>query len=151
MVSRSEGSFYGSGSKVVGKEKKSEVCGTEKHTVDQSYTALLKMILPESICEYFELTKLNKDDQKEVMDLYLQEINKIPQEYSNHKLTSKGFFDEVTIQDFPLRGYKVFLHVKRRRWLNEDTGQVVFRNWDVIAKGTRITKDFAAFLKEISR
>lgn len=109
------------------------------------------MILPESICEYFELTKLNKDDQKEVMDLYLQEINIIPQEYSNNKLTSKGFFDEVAIQDFPLRGYKVFLHVKRRRWLNEDTGQVVFRNWDVIAKGTRITKDFAAFLKEISR
>ena len=109
------------------------------------------MILPESICEYFELTKLNKDDQKEVMDLYLQEINKIPQEYSSNKLTSKGFFEEVTIQDFPLRGYKVFLHVKRRRWLNEDTGQVVFRNWDVIAKGTRITKDFAAFLKEISR
>jgi hypothetical protein len=109
------------------------------------------MILPESICEYFELTKLNKDDQKEVMDLYLQEINTIPQEYSNNKLTSKGFFEEVTIQDFPLRGYKVFLHVKRRRWLNEDTGQVVFRNWDVIAKGTRITKDFAAFLKEISR
>ncbi len=109
------------------------------------------MILPGSICEYFELTKLNKDDQKEVMDLYLQEINTIPQEYSNSKLTSKGFFEEVTIQDFPLRGYKVFLHVKRRRWLNEDTGQVVFRNWDVIAKGTRITKDFAAFLKEISR
>jgi len=75
----------------------------------------------------------------------------MPQEYLNNKLTSKGFFEEVTIQDFPLRGYKVFLHVKRRRWLNEDTGQVVFRNWDVIAKGTRITKDFAAFLKEISR
>jgi len=109
------------------------------------------MILPESICEYFELTKLHKDDQREVMDLYLQEINSIPFEYATNKLTSKGFFEEVTIQDFPLRGYKVFLHVKRRRWLNEDTGQVVFRNWDVIAKGTRITKDFAAFLKEISR
>lgn len=109
------------------------------------------MILPESICEYFELTQLKKDDKTEVMDLYLQEINSVPQEYSNNKLTSKGFFNEVTIQDFPLRGYKVFLHVKRRRWLNEDTGEVVFRNWDVIAKGTRITKDFAAFLKEISR
>ncbi len=38
------------------------------------------MILPGSICEYLELTKLNKDDQKEVIDLYLQEINTIPQE-----------------------------------------------------------------------
>jgi hypothetical protein len=119
--------------------------------VDQSYHTLLKTILPDSICEYFTLTDLKKDDQKEVMDLYLQEINSIPVEYSNSKLSSKGFFDEVTIQDFPIRGYKVFLHIKRRRWLNEDNGSVVFRNWDVIAKGTRITKDFAAFLKEISR
>lgn len=65
-------------------------------------------------------------------------------------MTAKGFFDQVTIQDFPIRGHNVFLHIKRRRWLNEDTGSVVYRNWDVITKGTRITKDFAAFLKEIS-
>lgn len=109
------------------------------------------MILPESICEYFELTDLKKDDQREVMDLYLQEVTTIPVEFTNARLTSKGFFDEVTIQDFPIREYKVFLHIKRRRWLNEETGKVVFRNWDIIAKGTRITKDFAAFLKEISR
>jgi hypothetical protein len=109
------------------------------------------MILPESICEYFELVSVNKDDQKEVMDLYLQEVSTIPVEFSKDRLTSKGFFDQVTIQDFPIRGYKVFLHIKRRRWFNEDTKKVVYRNWDVIAKGTRITKDFAAFLKEISR
>jgi len=119
--------------------------------VNQSFDSLLKTILPESISTYFELTNLKKDDQNEVMDLYLQEINEVPAEFSSARLTSKGFFEEVTIHDFPIRGYKVFLHIKRRRWLNEDTRQVVFRNWDVIAKGTRITKDFAAFLKEISR
>jgi hypothetical protein len=119
--------------------------------MNESYNTLLKSILPESLCEYFELTSLKKDDAKEVMDLYLQEINTPPSEYSNNKLTSKGFYDEVTVQDFPIRGYKVFLHIKRRRWLNEDTDKVVSRNWDIIAQGTRITKDFAAFLKEISR
>jgi hypothetical protein len=45
----------------------------------------------------------------------------------------------------------VLLHIKRRRWLNEDTGKVVFRNWDMIAQGTRITKEFADFLKELGR
>lgn len=119
--------------------------------MQESYSSLLKMILPETISEYFELVSIKKDDDKEVMDLYLQEVNTIPVEYSSFRLTSKGFFEEATIQDFPIRGYKVFLHVKRRRWLNEDSGDVVYRNWDVIAKGTRITKDFAAFLKEISR
>ena len=119
--------------------------------MDPSYQNLLRLVLPESLVNYFELTNCIKDDSKETMDLYLQEANVIPREYASNKLISKGFFDEVTIQDFPIRGYKVLLHIKRRRWLNEDTGKVVFRNWDVIAEGTRITKDFAAFLKEISR
>jgi len=119
--------------------------------MDQSYNDFLRMVLPEAICDYFELTSYKKDSEREVIDLFLQEIGNIPTEYANARLTSKGFFNEVTIQDFPIRGHKVFLHIKRRRWLNEDTGQVVYRNWDVIAKGTRITQGFAAFLKEISR
>ncbi len=50
-----------------------------------------------------------------------------------------------------MRGNEVFLHIKRRRWLNLDSGQVVYRNWELVAKGTRITKDFADFLKAVSR
>lgn len=114
-----------------------------------SFNVLLKLILPEAIEEYFELTETKKDG--DVIHLHLRELNKIPAEYSSNKLTSKGFFEEVTIQDFPIRGFKVFLHLTRRRWLNEDTGKVVFRDWDLVARGTRITKDFADFLKEFRR
>jgi hypothetical protein len=117
--------------------------------MDQSLNSLLQLVLPETFCNYFELTRVVKNDKDEIMDLYLQEKNEVPSEFKEAKLLSKGFYDEVTIQDFPIRGYQVFLHVKRRRWLNEITGQVVSRNWDVIAQGTRITKDFAAFLKEL--
>ena len=117
--------------------------------MNDSFNILMKLILPESLEEYFEL--INHKKEGENLHLYLQELNTIPQEYKESNLKSKGFFDEISIQDFPIRGYRVFLHVKRRRWLNEDTGKVVFRDWDLVAKGTRITKDFAAFLKEISR
>jgi hypothetical protein len=117
--------------------------------MNASYSSLVKLILPVSIEEYFELTNVNKTGEE--LHLYLKELNNVPQEYSSHNLVSKGFFDEVTIQDFPIRGLKVFLHITRRRWLNEDIGKVVFRDWDLVAQGTRITKDFAAFLKEFSR
>ena len=117
--------------------------------MNDSYDILLKLVLPEGIEAYFELTSHVKEAKN--LHLYLKEINKIPDEYSNNKLISKGFFDEITIQDFPIRGYQVFLHITRRRWLNEDTGNVVYRNWDLVAKGTRITKDFATFLKGFSR
>jgi hypothetical protein len=117
--------------------------------MDDSFKTLLNLLLPDTIEEYFELTHHKKEGEN--LHIYLRELNTIPDEYRGNKLISKGFFDEVTIQDFPIRGYNVFLHIKRRRWLNEVTGKAVFRDWDLVAQGTRITKDFAAFLKEIGR
>ena len=67
------------------------------------------------------------------------------------QLSSKGFYDEIIVQDFPVRGQSAFLHIKRRRWMNHTLNMVVSRNWDLVAKGTRMTADFAAFLKEIRR
>jgi tRNA A58 N-methylase Trm61 len=45
----------------------------------------------------------------------------------------------------------VYLHIKRRRWTNKTTGEIIKRDWLLVAKGTRMTQEFAAFLKEINR
>jgi hypothetical protein len=60
----------------------------------------------------------------EILHLYLKEVNSIPKEYRQNKY-SKGFFDEITVQDFPIRGHQVYLHITRRRWLNEDTASCI--------------------------
>ena len=117
--------------------------------MQDSFTDLLKLLLPEIIVDYFELTSYEKGD--EILHLYLKEINSIPKEHRDSKLSSKGFFEEITVQDFPIRGHQVYLHITRRRWLNEDTGKVIFRDWNLVADGTRVTQEFASFLKEINR
>ncbi|QDK77597.1 hypothetical protein EXU85_02895 [Spirosoma sp. KCTC 42546] len=35
------------------------------------------------------------------------------------------FSPTITVQDFSIRGHQVFLHIKRRRWLNIKTGKLV--------------------------
>jgi hypothetical protein len=40
---------------------------------------------------------------------------KPPKEFNAVELVSKGFLDEITIQDFPLRGKFVYYIIKRRR------------------------------------
>ena len=110
---------------------------------------LVKLLLPEGLLDYFDVTKIHTDS-KEIW-IYLEELNLIPQEYTNQKLVSKGFLPESSIQDFPMRGKPVLLFVKRRRWLNTDTGELVSRNWNLVAEGTRMTQEFASFLKAISR
>lgn len=107
----------------------------------------MELLLPEGILEYFQIADVVKKDSEYI--IVLEELNIHPEQYHGKKLTSKGFLEPVTIQDFPLRGKACFLKVKRRRWLNEDTGKLVIRDWDIVAKGTRMTKDFAIFLKGI--
>ena len=115
--------------------------------LSESLLAVANLLLPEVLIEYFELT--NHDLKGEELHFYFTENNSVPIEFKTQKLTSKGFFPEATLQDFPLRGKQVFLHITRRRWMNETTGKVVTRNWELVAKGTRMTKEFATFLKEV--
>lgn len=110
---------------------------------------LLKLFLPEFLIDHFDIIKHDKED--EILHLYFQEKNIVPKEYSSDIIIAHGFHKQITIQDFPLRGRTVYLHIKRRRWLNKNNGQIVQRNWKIVAKGTRMTDEFAAFLKEISR
>jgi hypothetical protein len=109
---------------------------------------LAKLLLPEILVDYFKLTK--HEVKHGELHFYFTELNTIPEEFKGLKLSSKGFFPEATIQDFPIRGKNVFLHVIRRRWIDDNSKKVVTRNWQLVAKGTRITSEFAAFLKQIS-
>ena len=112
-------------------------------------STLISMVLPEGILDYFEITSFSKSEDG--FKIHLAEKNIPPEEFAADKLTSKGFFDEITVQDFPIRNLASYLHIKRRRWVNERTGDVVYRNWNMVAKGTRMTQEFAAFLKAIAR
>lgn len=109
---------------------------------------LLSLLLPEGLLEYFDVVSMKFKDKQYF--IYLEEKNIHPEQFKEDKLTSKGFYDEVTIQDFPLRGKPCYLKVKRRKWLNEDTGQNVSRDWRMVANGTRMTEEFALFLKRNS-
>ncbi|EDS16781.1 hypothetical protein BACSTE_00314 [Bacteroides stercoris ATCC 43183] len=53
------------------------------------------------------------------------------------------------VQDFPIRGKKLFLNVRRRRWVVKDENRYVSRDWKLVAGGSRMTHEFASFLKEL--
>lgn len=108
-----------------------------------------ELLLPEGVLEYFEILKV--DQSKTETSIFLQEKNIIPEEYIGRRLESKGFYEDSKVQDFPLRGKAVYLIVRRRRWSDKDTGDIVIRHWELVEKGTRMTQEFATFLKGISR
>ncbi|MEO9570248.1 MAG: transposase [Polaribacter sp.] len=74
---------------------------------------LTKLLLPEILVDYFKLTKHEVKNRE--LHFHFTELNTIPAEFKTLKLSSKGFFPEANVQDFPIRGKNVFLHVIRRR------------------------------------
>jgi hypothetical protein len=89
---------------------------------------LLKLFLPEILVEHFDL--INSKTEEETLHLFFEEQNKPPVEHASKVLISKGF---------PLRGKKVFLHIKRRRWTEKQTNLIVQRDWNLVSKGSRMT------------
>lgn len=114
---------------------------------NEHVNSLVKLVLPQEISEYFDIIRI--DILEKEIHIHLDEKSLKPEGYEIVKLISKGFHPAVIIQDFPLRDKAMFLHVRRRRWFCESTKKTVERDWGTVAKGTRLTKEFATFLKGI--
>ena len=112
-----------------------------------NYQLLVSLLLPEGILEYFDI--VNAVDGKDGLSIYLDEKNVPPQGYKAEELESKGFLEEIRVQDFPIRRRKAFLCIRRRRWEVRSSKEIISRDWRLVQTGTRMTKEFAAFLKGI--
>ena len=110
---------------------------------------VLKFIFPELLITHFDLTKHELKGKD--LHLYFEEKKGIPEEFSKDIVIPHGFHKEIMVEDFPLRGKIVLLHIKRRRWLNKTNNKVVYRNWNLVAQGTRMTVGFAIFLKALDQ
>ena len=67
-----------------------------------------RLLLPEGTLDYFDLVDV-KESVNEVV-IYLEEKNIVPEKYTDQDTESKGFYDPVIVQDFPLRGKMVFTY-----------------------------------------
>lgn len=58
------------------------------------------------------------------MDIYLDEEKSIPEKIGSKKIQSHRFTPKHVIQDFSIRGRGVFLHIRRRKWLDVDRADI---------------------------
>lgn len=104
-----------------------------------------ELLLPEGILTYFEVTHAERTSTAVL--IYLDEKDLSEDERKGKRLQSKGFYPPCSLHDFPVRGKSLILHIRRRRWLDLERGTPYMRNLEMVAKGTRLTEEFASFLK----
>ena len=112
---------------------------------------LARLVLPKEILDYFDIVKLETEESDidaMSMTIYMDErMNAYLQKSDEYE--SKGFMEPIRITDFPIRDHKVILVLRRRRWKNLETGETFVDRISVTESGTRYSKEFAAFLKEM--
>lgn len=114
-----------------------------------SYDEFLRFIFPAGMFDYFEFSDFKETSDK--VEIYFEEKNLPPSEYQGDRLESKGFYEQVRMHDYPMRGHTCLLYLKKRRWFNHSLGKYVSRNWKQVAEGTQISVEFASFLKALAR
>ena len=120
------------------------------------YEALARVVLPEKILDIFEVTSIEEENtgvkdetgtEVHVIHTYLEERDMRDTVW--HDLRPNGFTEERKINDFPLRDKKVVLHVRRRRWLDDEGRSIILEQDRLVADGTSYSKEFADALKKI--
>lgn len=108
---------------------------------------LAQVVLPSQILEYFVVVGVEQTPR----EIHISLDERMNEELSSDvHFKSKGFMEAVSVTDFPIRDHKVILKIRRRRWSDTRTGKSfsIPIDLDVVAKGTRYSKEFGAFLKE---
>lgn len=114
---------------------------------NDNLNTLARIVLPAQILDYFLISGVEQTSQ----EIYISLDEKMNLELSKDvHFESKGFMEAVSVTDFPIRDHKVILKIRRRRWTDLRTGKSfsIPIDLDVVAKGTRYSKEFGAFLKE---
>lgn len=108
---------------------------------------LAQIVLPSQILDYFTVVGIEQT-AAEIRISLDEKMN--PELSTDAPFESKGFMEAVNVTDFPIRDHKVILRIRRRRWVDTRTGKSFSLpiDLDIVARGTRYSKEFGAFLKE---
>lgn len=108
---------------------------------------LLETIFPGVIVENFDIVSIQHYPKEEEMHIHLDKKKSIPVEFSSRRVVFNGFTSAKKIQDYPIRGKAVYLHVRRRKWLDTETNEILTRTYSIAFERTQLTKEFVFFLE----
>lgn len=112
---------------------------------------MIWMCLPQGLDELFEIVGFERTDQ--AYNIWLDEKKERSEEdRRNPNIVARGYTEYVVIQDYPLRGRPVYLHMRKNKWWNKQSNEIFSYNLELPNEdGTRLSAEFVSFLKDEGR
>jgi len=122
------------------------------HFMNSTEHQLLWTMLPGELEPFFEVQDFEITPTK--IRVTLVEKNTVPsplpEEYRGRRVIN-SVLRPVLMDYFPIRGRHTEILVKRRAWQFQGIEKLFKRDLKLCFKGTKLEKEFAAFLKELDR
>lgn len=100
---------------------------------------VLQTVFPEVITDNFDFIDYQESDH--TLEYRLDEREYMSREdYKKGRVRPYGFTDYKTIQDLPIRGKSVYLHVRRRKWVDNSTGEMFTYDFDNLTESGKLQR-----------
>ena len=107
---------------------------------------VLKMLVPDTLVDYFEIKQIIENKNEWVMELEEKE-DLVPKELKGKDSVLDGFCNPIEIQSFPVKGKSFYIKIIRRKWKEKGKNTAYSNDYDLHYKGMKATKEFGDFLK----
>jgi len=112
--------------------------------------SLLGFVTPKEIIDNFELVSIN--EKSDTIVLEFEELSDlVPEKLKGKRYKNNGFWNKIDLHTFPQKGKSCLLHIKRRKWEDQESGKSYGNHYELHPEGMKATKDFGAFIKKNHR
>ena len=122
----------------------------QKLTQENLLGSLASILIPKEYMENFEVSNVEEKPCEWVITLLEKEV-RVPKMLSGKASVLDGYCDPISILTHAFSLKKIYLQLYRRRWKEPGIDVHYSNEYDLHLPGMKTTKEFGAFLKEISR
>jgi hypothetical protein len=107
--------------------------------------SLLGLLAPSLITDNFELMSIREHSTNFVLE-FEESADLVPKELSGCEFKLNGFENAVELHTFPQKGKSCFLRIRRRKWVDKQTGKSYSNEYDLHRPGMKTTDELGDFL-----
>ena len=109
--------------------------------------SLLGFVAPEIVMDNFELVSFQENTGYFVLE-FEEHKHLVPDELSGRSFKLNGFENKLELHTFPQKGKSCYLHIRRRKWCDNETGKSFSNEYNLHKKGMKSTDELGIFLKK---
>jgi hypothetical protein len=120
----------------------------ERPSVENLFSTVSKMLVPEHILEHFEIWDAREDSSRWVIEMR-EKQGRIPAELLPYEdVVLDGYSNPIEAISHSFVCKPVYLHLYRRRYKRSGSDSHFSNEYDVTLKGVRLVPEMGFFLKE---